>query len=86
MFVEMLIGNPCSPDVTVSDLPMFWESLQFLFPDHDQLSLSLDILGTPSINDFYAFSPPRSREYIRAPPFRKGKDLFHGANELVRLG
>ena len=89
MFVEMFIGNPCSPDATVSDLSMFWESHQFSFPDHDQLSLILDILGTPSIDDFYAISPPRSREYIDALPFRKGKDfktMFHRANELVRLG
>jgi mitogen-activated protein kinase 1/3 len=53
---------------------------------HDQLSLILDILGTPSIDDFYAISSPRSREYIRALPFRKGKDfktMFHGANELA---
>ncbi|KAI9567593.1 kinase-like domain-containing protein [Boletus coccyginus] len=53
---------------------------------HDQLSLILDVLGTPSIDDFYAISSPRSREYIRALPFRKGKDfktMFHGANELA---
>ena len=54
--------------------------------DHDQLSLILDILGTPSIDDFYAISSPRSREYIRALPFRKGKDfstMFAGTNPLV---
>lgn len=54
--------------------------------DHDQLSLILDVLGTPSIDDFYAISSPRSREYIRALPFRKGRELkgmFPGANELV---
>ena len=56
--------------------------------DHDQLSLILDVLGTPSIDNFYAISSPRSREYIRALPFRRGKDfktLFQGANELVGL-
>lgn len=56
--------------------------------DHDQLSLILDVLGTPSIDDFYAISSPRSREYIRALPFRKGKDfktMFLGGNELVSL-
>ncbi|KAG6377590.1 kinase-like domain-containing protein [Boletus reticuloceps] len=62
-----------------------------LFPGrdyHDQLSLILDVLGTPSIDDFYAISSPRSREYIRALPFRRGKDfkiMFQGANELVCL-
>ncbi|KAF9239857.1 mitogen activated protein kinase-like protein [Melanogaster broomeanus] len=53
---------------------------------HDQLSLILDVLGTPSIDDFYAISSPRSREYIRALPFRKGKDfkaMFNGADELA---
>lgn len=57
-----------------------------LFPGrdyHHQLSLILDILGTPSIDDFYAISSPRSREYIRALPFRKKKplaSLFPSAN------
>jgi hypothetical protein len=39
--------------------------------DHHQLSIILDILGTPSIDDFYAITSTRSREYIRALPFRK---------------
>ncbi|KAF9512904.1 hypothetical protein BS47DRAFT_1297060 [Hydnum rufescens UP504] len=57
-----------------------------LFPGrdyHHQLSLILDILGTPSLDDFYAINSPRSREYIRALPFRKKKPfslLFPGAN------
>jgi len=49
-----------------------------LFPGrdyHDQLSIILDILGTPSIDDFYAITSQRSREYIRALPFRKKKNL-----------
>ncbi|CAK5274874.1 unnamed protein product [Mycena citricolor] len=43
--------------------------------DHDQLSIILDVLGTPSIDDFYAISSQRSREYIRALPFRKKRPL-----------
>jgi len=61
--------------------------LDLLDIDHDQLSIILDILGTPSIDDFYAISSPRSREYIRALPFRKSKpfsQLFPSANPLVR--
>jgi len=60
-----------------------------LFPGrdyHHQLSLILDILGTPSIDDFYAITSPRSREYIRALPFRKKKNfaqLFPKANPLA---
>ncbi|EJD49932.1 Pkinase-domain-containing protein [Auricularia subglabra TFB-10046 SS5] len=57
-----------------------------LFPGrdyHHQLSIILDVLGTPSLDDFYAISSSRSREYIRALPFRKKKplgQLFPGAN------
>ena len=56
--------------------------------DHHQLSIILDILGTPSLDDFYAITSQRSREYIRALPFRKKKpfsQLFPTANPLVRI-
>jgi mitogen-activated protein kinase 1/3 len=51
--------------------------------DHHQLSLILEVLGTPSLDDFYAINSARSREYIRALPFRKRKNftqLFPNAN------
>jgi hypothetical protein len=54
--------------------------------DHHQLSLILDTLGTPSLDDFYAINSKKSREYIRALPFRKKKNftqLFPKANPLV---
>ncbi|KAK7046891.1 mitogen activated protein kinase-like protein [Favolaschia claudopus] len=57
-----------------------------LFPGrdyHHQLSIILDILDTPSIDDFYAISSQRSCEYIRALPFRKKRPfsaLFPKAN------
>ncbi|KIY48786.1 Pkinase-domain-containing protein [Fistulina hepatica ATCC 64428] len=60
-----------------------------LFPGrdyHHQLSLILDVLGTPSIDDFYAITSSRSREYIRALPFRKKRNfrqLFPDANPLA---
>lgn len=57
--------------------------------DHHQLSIILDILGTPSLDDFYAITSQRSREYISALPFRKKKPLgtlFPTANPLVRFG
>ncbi|KZV61332.1 Pkinase-domain-containing protein [Peniophora sp. CONT] len=60
-----------------------------LFPGrdyHSQLSLILDILGTPSLDDFYAITSQRSREYLRALPFRKKKpfsQLFPNANPLA---
>ncbi|OBZ65113.1 Mitogen-activated protein kinase 2 [Grifola frondosa] len=60
-----------------------------LFPGRDciphQLSIILDILGT-LLDDFYAITSPRSREYIRALPFRKKKpfsSLFPEANPLA---
>ncbi|CAE7231084.1 unnamed protein product [Rhizoctonia solani] len=49
-----------------------------LFPGrdyHHQLSLILEVLGTPSLDDFYAINSARSREYIRALPFRKKKNF-----------
>ncbi|CCA67322.1 related to MAP kinase [Serendipita indica DSM 11827] len=57
-----------------------------LFPGrdyHHQISIILDVLGTPSLDDFYSISSHRSREYIRALPFRKKKpfaQLFEGKN------
>ncbi len=61
-----------------------------LFPGRNyyhQLSIILDILGTPSIEDFYAISSSGLREYIRALPFRKKtfSSLFSKANPLVSL-
>lgn len=49
-----------------------------LFPGrdyHHQISLILDVLGTPSIDDWYAIGSRRSRDYIRQMPLRKRKDF-----------
>ncbi|KAG2121475.1 CMGC/MAPK protein kinase [Suillus clintonianus] len=46
---------------------------QVLELGHDWLSIILDVLSAPSIDDFYTISSQRSREYIRALPFRKSK-------------
>ncbi|TQS33265.1 hypothetical protein Golomagni_06396, partial [Golovinomyces magnicellulatus] len=60
-----------------------------LFPGrdyHHQLSLTLEILGTPSLDDFYAITSTRSRDYIRALPFRKKRNfsqMFPNANPLA---
>ncbi|KAG6827327.1 hypothetical protein H0H92_012200 [Tricholoma furcatifolium] len=60
-----------------------------LFPGrdyHHQLSLILDVLGTPTLDEFYAISTRRSRDYIRALPFRKRRPfatLFPNANPLA---
>nr|AAY89655.1 MAP kinase 1 [Puccinia triticina] len=45
-----------------------------LFPGrdyHHQLTLILDVLGTPTLDEFYAINSRRSRDYIRALPLRK---------------
>ena len=44
-----------------------------LFPGrdyHNQLTLILDVLGTPTLDEFYAITTRRSRDYIRALPVR----------------
>lgn len=40
---------------------------------HHQISLILDVLGTPTLEEFYAINSRRSRDYLRAMPFRKRK-------------
>lgn len=60
-----------------------------LFPGrdyHHQLTLILDILGTPTLDEFYAITTRRSRDYIRALPFRKRRpfsQLFPDASPLA---
>ena len=60
-----------------------------LFPGrdyHHQLTLILDVLGTPTLDEFYAITTRRSRDYIRALPFRKRRpfsQLFPNAGPLA---
>ncbi|KAJ3566490.1 hypothetical protein NP233_g6979 [Leucocoprinus birnbaumii] len=60
-----------------------------LFPGrdyHHQLTLILDVLGTPTLDEFYAITTRRSRDYIRALPFRKKRpfaQIFPNANPLA---
>jgi mitogen-activated protein kinase 1/3 len=60
-----------------------------LFPGrdyHHQLTLILDVLGTPTLDEFYAITTRRSRDYIRALPFRKKRpfaQLFPNASALA---
>jgi len=47
-----------------------------LFPGRDyghQLDLILDVIGTPTLDEFYAITSRRSRDYLRALPIRKRK-------------
>jgi mitogen-activated protein kinase 1/3 len=53
-----------------------------LFPGRDyghQLDLILDVIGTPSLEEFYAITSRRSRDYLRALPIRKRRPF----NQLV---
>ncbi|KAH8926799.1 Pkinase-domain-containing protein [Atractiella rhizophila] len=58
-----------------------------LFPGrdyHHQLTLILDVLGTPQIDDFHQISSQRSRDYLRALPFKKRRpfaNLYPDANQ-----
>jgi mitogen-activated protein kinase 1/3 len=61
-----------------------------LFPGRDyshQLDLILDVIGTPSLDEFYAITSRRSRDYIRALPIRKRRPfptLFpHASKEAI---
>lgn len=49
-----------------------------LFPGrdyHNQLWLIMEVLGTPSVDDFYNIKSKRAREYIRSLPFRQKTPL-----------
>ncbi|SAL97737.1 hypothetical protein [Absidia glauca] len=60
-----------------------------LFPGrdyHHQLTLILDVLGTPTMDDFYGIKSRRARDYIRSLPFKKRipfARLFPNANPLA---
>ncbi|KAE9401065.1 putative MAP kinase [Gymnopus androsaceus JB14] len=49
-----------------------------LFPGRDyshQLDLVLDVIGTPTLDEFYAITSRRSREYIRSLPIRRKRSF-----------
>jgi mitogen-activated protein kinase 1/3 len=92
VLAEMLNGKPLFPGRDCASIPPPLTS-PIIFNnnnlsrnyrlDHHQLSIILDVLGTPSIDDFYAITSQRSRDYIRALPFRKKKpfaQMFPDAN------
>lgn len=50
---------------------------------HHQLTMILDCLGTPAMDDFYAIKSRRARDYIRSLPFKKRvsfKQMYPKAN------
>lgn len=54
--------------------------------DHHQLTLILDVLGTPTMEDYYGIKSRRAREYIRSLPFKKKiplKAMFTKTSDLA---
>ena len=54
--------------------------------DHHQLTLILDVLGTPTMEDYYGIKSRRAREYIRSLPFKKKvpfRTLFPKTSDLA---
>lgn len=70
ILAEMLMGKPLFPG---SDY-------------HNQLSLIIDVLGTPSMDDYNSIKSHRAKEYIKMLPFRQGiqfQDMIPNANPLA---
>ena len=68
--------------------PVFINSMALLRinPDHHQLTLILDVLGTPTMEDYYGIKSRRAREYIRSLPFKKKipmKAMFPKTSDLA---
>lgn len=49
--------------------------LELTLTSHNQLELILNVLGTPTIDEFYAITSRRSKEYIRSLQFRTKKSF-----------
>lgn len=60
-----------------------------LFPGrdyHNQLTLILEILGTPTMEDYYNVKSRRARDYLRSLPFTRRRpftEMFPNANPLA---
>lgn len=65
------LENPSSLEKIVRSPPLSKFTFTNLFLDHHQLTLILDVLGTPTMEDYYGIKSRRAREYIRSLPFKK---------------
>lgn len=69
-------GRDCKLDSSFSTIPWRWTYfLSRVQLDHHQLTLILDVLGTPSQEDFAVISSRRSRDYLRALPTHKAREF-----------
>lgn len=77
---------PRCPSLPPPPLPAHDDFFLLIPCSHHQLSLILDVLGTPSMEDFYNITSRRSRDYIRALPFRRKQNfdiLYKDSNPLA---
>src|ERR1700709_547245 len=72
ILAEMLSGKPLFPgkDCEFTYLSIYFRG-RLTRIDHHQLTLILDVLGTPTMEDYYGIKSRRAREYIRSLPFTK---------------
>jgi serine/threonine protein kinase len=87
ILAEMLSGKPLFPgkDCEYSSAQGIHYQL-LTSADHHQLTLILDVLGTPTMEDYYGIKSRRAREYIRSLPFKKKipwKAMFPKTNDLA---
>lgn len=94
ILAEMLSGKPLFPGKDCMFSTRLFCCMCFememtngvFFLDHHQLTLILDVLGTPTMEDYYGIKSRRAREYIRSLPFKKKiplKALFPKTSELA---
>ena len=94
ILAEMLSGKPlfpgkdCTYHVCCGGGFGSWRHATKLtyLQDHHQLTLILDVLGTPTMEDYYGIKSRRAREYIRSLPFKKKipwKAMFPRTSDLA---
>lgn len=88
ILAEMLNGKPLFPgkDCTYQFAHRQTSLVLTQQPDHHQLTLILDVLGTPTMEDYYGIKSRRAREYIRSLPFKKKipmKTMFPKTSDLA---
>ncbi len=86
ILAEMLSGKPLFPGKDCKCILYPDVSFSNLISDHHQLTLILDVLGTPTMEDYYGIKSRRAREYIRSLPFKKKipfKQMFPKTSDLA---
>jgi len=81
ILAEMLSGKPLFPGKDCITSWVLWLNL-----DHNQLTLILDVLGTPSMDDYLTIRSRRAREYLKGLPVRRKvsfRSMFPNANPLA---